>query len=175
MALDGNLIEGISKEAKILSKIKEYSEHIIDTSDYSVHKLKEIIQNIIGTEISKEFTLSFISFGYKYGFPFDADLVIDARFLPSPHFIAELKDLDGNNNKIKNYVLSNKDSKKFIKKFVNFLEFLIPRYIKEGKSYLTIATGCTGGKHRSVVITNEISKKFNVYSPEIRHRDINKL
>ncbi|NIP31950.1 MAG: RNase adapter RapZ, partial [Candidatus Dadabacteria bacterium] len=175
LAFDGDLIEGINEEIKLLSEIKKYSDHTIDTTNYNVHKLKEIIQNIVGSDESKSLTLSFVSFGYKYGFPYDADIVWDVRFLQSPHFIKSLKDFDGYNEKIIEFVLSDNDSVEFIKKFQNMLDFLIPKYINEGKSYLTIAIGCTGGKHRSVVITNEISKKYHNYSPQIRHRDINKL
>ena len=175
LALDGNLPEGISKEKKLLSDMRSYSHHLIDTTDYSVHRLKEIMQDVIGLDISKSFSLSFVSFGYKYGILSDADIVLDVRFLKSPHFIKSLKQLNGKDKEIIDFVLSNSDSNEFVKKCVEFLNFLIPRYIKEGKSYLTIAIGCTGGKHRSVVITNEISRNFQKYSLQIRHRDVNKL
>lgn len=175
LAHDGNLLEGIKKEREILDAVKKLSGHIIDTSNYNVHQLKEIIQNIVGGENTGLFTTSLISFGYKYGFPYDADLVIDVRFLPSPHFDEKLKDLTGYDNEIVDFILSRKDTSNFLKIFCQLLEFLLPKYQEEGKSYLTIAIGCTGGKHRSVVIVNELAKKFSKFSPQIRHRDINKL
>ncbi len=175
LAYDGNLIEAVSRERDILSEIEKLANHTIDTSDYNVHQLREIIQNIVGAEGAESFTTTFTSFGYKHGVPYDADLVVDVRFLPSPHFDENLKDFTGNDKKIIDFILTKNDSTEFLKRFCDLLNFLLPRYKKEGKSYLTIAIGCTGGKHRSVVIVNELAKKFSSYSPQIRHRDINKL
>lgn len=175
LALNGNLTEAVTRERQILGDLEKLASHTIDTSNYNVHQLREIIQNIVGSEESESFTTTFTSFGYKHGVPFDADLVMDVRFLPSPHFDEHLKDLTGNEKEIVNFIISNKESTEFINKFGDLLDFLLPKYKNEGKSYLTIAIGCTGGKHRSVVIVNELAKKFNSYSPQIRHRDINKL
>ncbi|MGH7885424.1 MAG: RNase adapter RapZ [Thermodesulfobacteriota bacterium] len=175
LAHDGNLLEGIKMEKKILAAVKKLSGQIIDTSNYNVHQLKEIIQNIVGGENTVLFTTSLISFGYKYGFPYDADVIIDVRFLPSPHFDEKLKNFTGYDKEIVDFILSREDTSKFLKIFCQLLEFLLPKYQEEGKSYLTIAIGCTGGKHRSVVIVNELAKKFSSFSPQIRHRDINKL
>lgn len=175
LAYDGNLLDAVSRERYILGEIEKLANHTIDTSNYNVHQLKEIIQNIVGSEQSGSFTTTFTSFGYKHGVPHDADLVIDVRFLPSPHFDEKLKDLTGNDEEIVDFILSNDDSEEFLTSFCDLLNFLLPKYKKEGKSYLTIAIGCTGGKHRSVVIVNELSKRFSSYSPQIRHRDINKL
>lgn len=175
LAEDGDLLKGISMEREILSGIKNISEHVIDTSDYNVHQLKEIVLNITGGGKNAIFTTSIISFGYKHGVPAEADLVVDARFLPSPHFDENLKDLTGNDPEIVDFILSAEDASEFMERLCGLLEFLLPRYRKEGKSYLTVAVGCTGGKHRSVVIVNEIARKFGEYNPRIRHRDINKL
>ena len=174
LSADGNILEGISKEREMLRRVKNIADHIIDTSSFNVHQLREIIQDLFGKTVPRKISLNFLSFGYKYGFPYDADLVLDVRFLPSPHFVESLKDLTGMNEEIINFVLENEDTREFIKKLVDFLEFLIPRYEKEGKSYLTVAIGCTGGKHRSVVIANEVSEMFKNFSPNIWHRDISK-
>ena len=115
-----------------------------------------------------------MSFGFKHGYPLDADIVLDARFLPNPYFVDSLKALDGSNQKIREFVLSNDESKIFIEKITDLLTFLMPRYKREGKSYLNLAIGCTGGKHRSVVITNEIANNYNEYEVTVKHRDIEK-
>lgn len=175
LAEDGDLLKGISMEREILSGVKNISEHVIDTSEYNVHQLKEIVLNITGSGKNAIFTTSIISFGYKHGVPAEADLVVDARFLPSPHFDENLKDLTGNDPEIVDFILSTVDAAEFLERLCSLLEFLLPRYKKEGKSYLTVAVGCTGGKHRSVVIVNEIARKFGEYNPRIRHRDLNKL
>ena len=171
---DGNILEGISKERELLSRVKNMADHIIDTSSFNVHQLREIIQGTFGKTTPRKISINFLSFGYKYGFPYDADLVLDVRFLPSPHFIEGLKDLTGHDQSIIDFVLGHQDTREFIEKLVDFLEFLIPRYEEEGKSYLTVAIGCTGGKHRSVVITNEIAKRFKDLAPNIWHRDVSK-
>lgn len=171
---DGNILNGIDKERKILSKLKEISNYIIDTSNYNVHQLRDHIQGIYADSNPKSISLSFQSFGYKHGHPIEADIIFDVRFLPNPYFVESLKNLDGNDNKIKEFVLTNKDANLFVEKTVDLLTFLIPKYKKEGKSYLNIAIGCTGGKHRSVSISNELAERFDSLNPSIRHRDINK-
>jgi UPF0042 nucleotide-binding protein len=174
LSINGNILKGITKERKKLSKIRVLADHVIDTSLLNVHQLKEIIQDIFGKSVSKKITINFLSFGYKYGFPYDADIVFDARFLPSPYFIEKLKDLTGLNRKVRDFILKNEDTRKFLKKLVELLGFLVPKYEKEGKSYLTLAIGCTGGKHRSVVIVSELAEKLKYLSPTVWHRDISK-
>jgi UPF0042 nucleotide-binding protein len=174
LSADGNILEGISKEREILTRVKNIADHVIDTSSFNVHQLRELVQDLFGKTTPRKVSLNFLSFGYKYGFPYDADLVLDVRFLPSPHFIESLKDLNGLDKEVRNFVLEHEDTREFIEKVVDFLGFLIPRYEKEGKSYLTVAIGCTGGKHRSVVIANEIEKRFKNLSPNVWHRDISK-
>jgi UPF0042 nucleotide-binding protein len=176
LSSNGNILKGISKERKMLSGIKNLADHLIDTSPLNVHQLREIVQDTFGKPASsfRGISINFLSFGYKYGFPYDADLVLDARFLPSPHFVESLKDLTGLHRKVKDFVLKNEDTRKFIEKLIDLLKFLIPRYEKEGKSYLTVAIGCTGGKHRSVVIATELSERFKHLSISVQHKDISK-
>ena len=170
----GNILESVNKEREILENVKQGSDYIIDTSEYNVHELREHINTIFSDSDSDKISLSILSFGFKHGYPIDADIVLDARFLPNPFFVDSLKALNGTNQEIKEFVLSNSESKEFIEKVSDLLTFLIPKYKKEGKSYLNLAIGCTGGKHRSVVITNEIAKNFKDLDPLVKHRDINK-
>ena len=169
------IIFGIKKEREILKKVKSRADYIIDTSFMKANDLKEKINDIIVAK--KKFDglmINIISFGFKYGIPEDSDLVFDVRFLPNPFYIKELKDLTGNDLDVKDYVLKFDLSHKFLDKVLDLINFLIPNYIHEGKNQLVISIGCTGGKHRSVTIANEIYKKLfdsgrNVF---INHRDI---
>lgn len=170
----GNIIEAISTERKMLQEINQSADHVIDTSYFNVHQLREIIQDTFGHPNQTKLSLNFLSFGSKYGLTCDADLVFDVRFLPNPHFVEDLKTLTGLDKKVIDFVSESENSQIFIEKIVDLLNFLIPKYEKEGKSYLTVAIGCTGGKHRSVVIANKIFKRFIHLSPNIRHRDIMK-
>ena len=171
------IIDAIDEERKILEKIKEKSEYIIDTSSFTNAQLKEEIINIfLEGKKSKNISVSIISFGFKKGLPLDCDLVFDVRFLPNPHYIDELKNLTGNNREVRNYVMKHVQSKIFLKKLDEMLEFLLPYYEKEGKTQLVIGIGCTGGHHRSVTIANlleERIKKMN-YRPFLTYRDKDK-
>ena len=169
------LPEGISEEKRILGYMRELADKRIDTTTLSVHDLKAIIAKIAGTTGKQTPLLTFLSFGYKYGVPEDADLVFDVRFLKNPHFTESLRDLDGTRSEVVDFVMSDKASQEFLEKLCSFLRFLIPKYSEEGKSYLTVGIGCTGGKHRSVVVANALGKDLPEYSAIIRHRDINKL
>ena len=170
------LPEGISEEKRILSDIRELSDNRIDTTTLSVHDLKAIVAKIAETSDDKQTPLlTLLSFGYRYGVPEDADLVFDVRFLKNPHFTESLRDLDGTTDEVMDFVMSDKASQEFLEKLCSFLRFLIPKYSEEGKSYLTLGIGCTGGKHRSVVIAGALGEKLSEYSAIIRHRDINKL
>ena len=173
LSKDGNIIESVNEERAILNNIRELSNHLIDTSEYNVHELKKHIQDIFKDQESDTIKLSLMSFGFKHGYPLDADIVMDARFLPNPYFVESLRPLDGNNKKIKEFVLSNDESKIFVDKITDLLSFLLPRYKNEGKSYLNLAIGCTGGKHRSVVITNEIANNYKNNNVAVKHRDLN--
>ena len=174
LSKDGNIIDSVTEERKILGNIREMSDHLIDTSEYNVHELKKHIQDVFREDGTDTIYLSLMSFGFKHGYPLDADIVLDARFLPNPYFVDSLRPLNGNDKKIINYVLTNDESKIFVEKITDLLSFLMPRYKKEGKSYLNMAIGCTGGKHRSVVITNEIANNYKDYKVSVKHRDIEK-
>lgn len=169
------VLKGIRKERKKLSGIKEIANQIVDTSFFSVHDLrKAIIQHYTSTITSPQMTINLLSFGYKYGLPYDADIVIDVRFLPNPYFVPGLKNLNGEEPEVIDYVMKWNETEEFIKKFQDLLRYLIPLYKKEGKSYLTIAIGCTGGRHRSVAIAEELRKLFDSknYPITLTHRDI---
>jgi UPF0042 nucleotide-binding protein len=174
LAPKGDLPEGIKKERVALKKIRENSAHVIDTSKLSVHQLKQIIKDIFGKSQTEKLILNFSSFGYKFGIPSDPDIMIDVRFLPNPHFNEKIKKFNGLDPKIKKFVLNGSESRIFLDKLIDFLDFLFDKYILEGKSYLTVAIGCTGGKHRSIVIVEELRKRFKKLNPNISHRDINK-
>ncbi len=154
------------------------SNYIIDTSNLTSAMLKEEIKNIFveGKE-TKNLTVSIVSFGFKKGIPLDADLVFDVRFLPNPFYITELKDFTGNDENVRSYVMKWEQTNTFIGKLIDMVDFLIPYYIKEGKSQLVIAIGCTGGKHRSVTIANVLYEdlKEKGYRVIVNHRDCEKV
>lgn len=174
LSKNGNIIDSVNDERKILNNIREFSDHLIDTSEYNVHELRKHIQDVFNDQHSETIYLSLMSFGFKHGYPLDADIVLDARFLPNPYFVDSLRALNGNNEQIKEFVLKSDESNIFIDKITDLLSFLMPRYKNEGKSYLNLAIGCTGGKHRSVVITNEIANNYDEYNVMVKHRDIEK-
>ncbi|MCB4792480.1 MAG: RNase adapter RapZ [Elusimicrobia bacterium] len=175
--LGRRVMEGIKRERKFMERIRVISDQEIDTSNLTLGELKEIIGKEMNIRLSKKITVSLLSFGYKYGIPTDADLVIDVRFMPNPNYIPRLRHKTGRDIKVKDYVIRQKTSKEFFKRFYNLLQFLIPLYIKEGKSHLTLAIGCTGGRHRSVVVAESIAKylKLNKFSVFVHHRDIEKI
>jgi len=169
------LLEGIRTEQEQLKNLKTSADKIINTSRYNVHELRSAIRNIAQQSKSIDpMSINILSFGFKYGIPNDASLIMDVRFLLNPHFVPELKMLDGKTETVKDYVLGNDNARTFLKKYLDLLDYLIPLYEKEGKAYLTIAVGCTGGKHRSVAIAEAIFK--HIKKPErrilITHRDI---
>ena len=170
-----SLLEGIRAERKQLEDLRAVSDKIIDTSNYNVHELKAKISEVARkSKKTVAMRIQIVSFGFKYGVPLDADLVIDVRFLINPYFVAELKHLDGESTKIQDFILSHEDTRAFLNKYLDLLDYLIPMYEKEGKAYLTVAIGCTGGRHRSVTIArtifDHIRKTRN--QTEIAHRDI---
>jgi UPF0042 nucleotide-binding protein len=173
---DKSLIDGIREEKKLLVPLKEAASRIIDTSNCNIHDLKSIIFNLAQTTVEAlAMRIKIMSFGFKHGIPHDTDMIIDVRFLTNPYFIPELKKYDGKNEKVKKYVLTNQITHTFLLKFKDLIDFLIPLYEKEGKSYLTIAIGCTGGQHRSVVIAETIFTHINNHpgrSVDLNHRDI---
>lgn len=156
MAREGRIEVGISRERKKLAPLKDRADIIIDTSDMTANQLKNEISKTYLEGAVPSITLTLLSFGFKEGIPVDADLVFDVRFLPNPFYIEELRPMTGNDAPVQEYVMSFDESRIFMDKLMDMLLFLIPQYIKEGKSQLTIAIGCTGGKHRSVTLTNKL-------------------
>lgn len=176
LAQNDRIITGIQKERTVLQEVKDKANYIIDTSYMRTNELKEKINDIfIGEKKFDSLIINVMSFGFKYGIPHDSDLVFDVRFLPNPFYIPQLKEKTGNDFAVSDYVLKYDVSKKFLEKVLDLITFLIPNYIHEGKNQLVISIGCTGGKHRSVTLANEIYKKLLAmsYSVLINHRDIN--
>ena len=164
----------IQLERKILLPIRAKADIVVDTSKFTVHELRaHIIERFQATTPGKSIFISAVSFGYKQGVPDDTDLVFDVRFLPNPHFIPELRPLNGTHTKVAKYVLSFPQTREFIKRIADLLVYLLPHYIREGKSYLTVAFGCTGGQHRSVLIAQEMQKALADagYQVKVSHRD----
>ena len=178
LAKDGRVDKGIEEERKFLSFLKAKADYIIDTSQLLVRELKKEINHIFVDEKNyKNLYITVLSFGFKYGIPSDADLVFDVRFLPNPYYIEELRPLSGNDAPVHEYVMNNEKSKQFLAKLTDMVNFLIPNYITEGKNQLVIAIGCTGGKHRSVTLADELYRnllKEEDFGLKIEHRDIEK-
>lgn len=177
LAEGGRMDTAIEKERELLVELKKKADYIIDTSTLLIRELKQEIDRIfVEDENFCNFYLTFVSFGFKYGIPSDADLVFDVRFLPNPFYIDQLKPLTGNDAPVYNYVMESDKAQEFLKKMKDMLDFLIPNYIAEGKTQLVIAIGCTGGKHRSVTLTNAMYKEFEntEYGCKKEHRDIEK-
>jgi len=174
LSINGRLIDGITKERQLLEEVKGKSDYIIDTSNLTIGMLKEEIRKIfVEGEESRKLTISVVSFGFKYGILLDGDLIFDVRFLPNPYYIEELKDYTGNDENVREYVLKWEQTRTFINKLIDMLNFLIPYYIKEGKTQLVIGIGCTGGKHRSVAIANFIHEVLSKEGNRVilSHRD----
>ena len=173
----GSVPEGIRAEREQLAWLRRLATMVVDTSELNVHQLKEqVIASVKGEQGARQMIVHVQSFGYRFGLPLESDLVFDVRFLPNPYFIPELKEFSGLDPQVRSYVLGKAETAAFLQKLTDMLEFLFPYYIREGKSYLTISIGCTGGRHRSVVMAEELRdlfkhKKVNL---EIVHRDIEK-
>lgn len=173
----GSVMDGIRLEREKLSSLKQMADQVIDTTSTNVHQLKDIVQRyFLPASEYKKVIVNVISFGYRYGLPADADLVFDVRFLPNPYFVEALKEFDGQNKDVRDFVLNNEKSKTFLEKVLDLMTYLIPLYDKEGKVRLNVALGCTGGKHRSVVMANKLGEHFSgmKYIVNITHRDISK-
>lgn len=174
---DGRLAEGIDEERRILQSVKDKADYVIDTSNLMPRQLREEIVNLfVEGKIFRGLIVNIVSFGFKYGIPMDCDLVFDVRFIPNPYYIPELKPKTGMDADVDNYVMSFPESKKFLNKLNDILSFLIPFYVKEGKTQLVVGVGCTGGKHRSVAIANHLGnmQKDKGSSAVIQHRDMEK-
>jgi UPF0042 nucleotide-binding protein len=168
--------EGISEERRRMAPIRRLADVIIDTSKFNIHELRQFIIEKFQRPGSRPLLVSVVSFGFRYGIPSDADLVFDVRFLPNPHFVPKLRPFSGKDPKVARYIRSFPQTGEFLRRIESLLTYLIPLYIREGKSYLTIALGCTGGRHRSVTLAEVIRKYLlkKKYSAKVVHRDIEK-
>ncbi|GLZ36922.1 RNase adapter RapZ [Actinokineospora sp. NBRC 105648] len=172
---EGRLIDGIGAERELLRPLREEADLVLDTSTLSVHQLRAKIEDAFGSDASTATRVTVLSFGYKYGLPMDADLVMDVRFLPNPFWIPELKDQTGRDTDVRNYVLSQEGADEFLDRYHELLRLIGAGYRREGKRYLTLAIGCTGGKHRSVAISEELSRRLadeDGMAVKVVHRDL---
>ena len=171
---DGRILDGIAKERELLGDLRAAADLVIDTSALNVHQLKERIESTLGRSSIPELRTTVLSFGFKYGIPFDADFVIDVRFIANPHWIPELRDHTGKDAGVRAYVLAAPEVSGFIEDYANLLLRLAPSYQREGKRYLTIGVGCTGGKHRSVAVVEELAKWLSAHGMRASstHRDL---
>jgi UPF0042 nucleotide-binding protein len=169
------VVESIRQERALLEPIKEMADVVVDTSDLNVHQLRDRLVGLFAADQPSAMQTSVVSFGYKHGVPLDADLVLDCRFLPNPHWVDELRPLTGLDKPVQDYVLGQPETAEFLEKLDDLLGVLLPAFVKEGKSYLTVAVGCTGGHHRSVVLAEEISAQIakRGFRPTVTHRDVN--
>lgn len=168
-------LDGIKAEREIMDELRGRAQRIIDTTKLKPRELREKIIQIYSEKEQDIFSVHFLSFGYKYGLPIDADLAFDVRFLPNPHYVSTLQPLTGLNQDVASYVFKWSDTQIFIDKVLDLLQFMLPQYRKEGKSQLVVAIGCTGGQHRSVAIAEHFAKKLSAnYITHVSHRDIEK-
>lgn len=177
LAKDGRVDKAIMLEREQLKFLKQRADVIIDTSQLLTREFKEELEKIVlGRKEFNNLMVTVLSFGFKYGIPSDADIVFDVRFLPNPYYVEELRPLTGNDKKIQDYVMKAPEAEEFLERVDGLIQFLLPNYVKEGKSSLVIAVGCTGGKHRSVTLANAIAKRLSKtpYGCKVEHRDIEK-
>lgn len=172
---DRPVSESIARERELLAPIREIADHILDTSALTIHELRKHAHSVFGEQEARLLIL-LVSFGFKFGVPTVSDLVFDVRFLPNPHFVPHLKALSGADSAVIEFMNDKTETGQFLARLEGFLDFLIPQYEKEGKSYVTVSIGCTGGRHRSVFITNEVAKHFESlgYRVRVTHRDSEK-
>jgi UPF0042 nucleotide-binding protein len=171
-----SVAEGIRAERRRMAPIRRMADVVIDTSKFNVHELRQYVTRSFQKTAPRPLLISLVSFGFRYGIPSDADLVFDVRFLPNPHFVPRLRPFSGKNPKVARYIRSFPQTGQFLRRIENLLAYLIPHYIGEGKSYLTVALGCTGGRHRSVMLAEVIRRnlKKRGYATKVVHRDLEK-
>ncbi len=175
---EGRIVDGIAAEREKLQELLSQADVVIDTSNLNVHQLEKRTTEIFAQGLTQSVRVNVLSFGYKYGIPVDADLVLDCRFIPNPHWIPELRPLSGLDEKVKSTVLANPGVTQFVQTYVSLIEQMLPGYLREGKKFVTIAIGCTGGKHRSVSIAREIASQLDglrdnfTISAHATHRDV---
>lgn len=172
----GSLLDGIREERKLLANLRELADRVIDTSQITVHDLRQRLVELYGEAAPPGLSLNLLSFGYKFGVPYEADLVFDCRFLPNPFFVDSLKALDGRTPAVRQFVTEQPEGHELIARLRDFLGYLLPRYQKEGKAYLTVAVGCTGGRHRSVALVEELRDFVESHglAATVTHRDVDR-
>ncbi len=182
LADEGTISNSIKEERKRLRTLRGMADTVLDTSDLSISQLHDRVYRMFNQDSNVEMAISIMSFGYKYGIPIDADLVMDVRFLPNPFYVPQLKLLTGKDEEVYDYVISSQDAKIFVEKYFDLLKYILPLYLAEGKHHLTIAIGCTGGRHRSVALVIKIGEMLQqflanqpIYSVVISHRDMDKV
>ncbi len=167
----------IEEERRLLDPLRERADVVIDTGGMNVYELRETLRSIVPVlDDARSTKISLTSFGYKYGHPLDADIIFDVRFMPNPYWVAELRDRKGTDKRVKDFLLQREDVQEFVTQFIKLIEFILPGYNRERRPYLSIGIGCTGGRHRSVVVTSELAKRFKKAGQpvSVTHRDINK-
>jgi UPF0042 nucleotide-binding protein len=171
---DGRLADGIAAERKLLEEAREQADVIIDTSHLNVNQLRRRVEELFGGEDVRRLRITVLSFGFKYGLPPDADFVVDARFLPNPHWVPELRDQTGRDDAVSRYVLGQRGATSLVEMFVRLINATAPGFEREGKRYLTVAIGCTGGKHRSVALAERLARRLRDVrlSANAQHRDL---
>jgi len=176
MAESDRVSDGIERERTLLDPVKSQADVVVDTSDLNVHQLRDRLLDLFAADAESGLQTSVVSFGYKHGLPLDVDLVFDCRFLPNPHWVPELRALTGLEAPVRQYVCEQPDTPEFLARLDALFELLLPAYVKEGKSYLSVGVGCTGGTHRSVVIAEELGRllRSRGFAPTVSHRDIHK-
>jgi len=177
LAAEGrSLLDSIREERALLGALKEQAHKVIDTSDLPVQQLKRELGSLFTGRGAGEMVVTVVSFGYKFGVPLDADVVFDLRFLPNPHYVEELRPLSGSDERVRDFVLASAGAREFLGHLFSFLDFSLPRYAQEGKAYLTIALGCTGGRHRSVALAAEVAAHLAAQGHRVlvEHRDLGK-
>ncbi|MCH8320004.1 MAG: RNase adapter RapZ [Acidobacteria bacterium] len=175
LAQETTLLEGIRAERRRLSSVRTLADLVIDTSDFTVHDLRDFIyQNFQRTDQEEVLNVSLVSFGFKNGIPHNSELVFDVRFLPNPYFVPALKEQTGNDPSVAKYMLKQPETGEILGRIHDMLEYLLPKYTREGKKYLTISIGCTGGRHRSVLVANELQKRLKKKGRKVNliHRDL---
>ena len=176
LAPDRSALEGIREEKKALQKVRRMADHIVDTSEMTVHELRQTFTGVAaGHAPGGQLVVTILSFGFKHGIPVDSDLLFDVRFLPNPHFVPDLRPHTGRDTAVVKYINKSKATHEFLTHTLNLMQFLIPQYVREGKAYLTIGIGCTGGRHRSVAIAEALRKGLSGIQGvrvRVRHRDI---
>jgi UPF0042 nucleotide-binding protein len=177
LAGDGQVLDGILAERKALAHLREVADRILDTSALTVHQFKDLLVTLYGSPRPRSgLAPALVSFGFKHGIPIDADLVFDIRFLPNPHFVPELRPLDGRDARVSEFVFKHEESRELLRRLEDLLDFLLPAYQREGKAYLTVAVGCTGGRHRSVCFVEALRRfvESRGFSASVVHRDMDR-